>query len=62
VGVPTFVMVPSRPSWRYGIEGDDLPWYDSVRLFRQAPTDPWLAVIARVERALTEHMQRKEAA
>ena len=62
VGVPTFVLVPSRPSWRYGVAGDDLPWYASVRLFRQGEADTWLQVISRVEQALREQLQRQEAA
>jgi tetratricopeptide (TPR) repeat protein len=62
VGAPTFVATPSRPSWRYGIEGDDLPWYNSVRLFRQAPNEPWMPVLARMEQALDAHLARKAAA
>lgn len=38
LGVPTWVMVPSRPSWRYGVEGN-MPWYDSVNLYRQQGND-----------------------
>ena len=33
LGVPCWTLVPSRPSWRYGTEGD-LPWYKSVKLYR----------------------------
>jgi tetratricopeptide (TPR) repeat protein len=62
VGAPVFAMVPSRPSWRYGIEGEDLPWYNSVRLFRQGPADQWLQVISRVEMALKERFAQQEAA
>jgi hypothetical protein len=27
--------------WRYGESGDTLPWYRSVRLFRQAQDEKW---------------------
>jgi Flp pilus assembly protein TadD len=30
LGVPTFVMPPSTPSWRYN--QTDMPWYDSVKI------------------------------
>lgn len=62
VGTPAYVMVPYRPSWRYGIEGVDLPWYSSVRLFRQAKSDTWMQVIHRVESALRRRLRAQEAA
>lgn len=52
LGRPAFVLVPSVPEWRYGIEGDHMPWYPSVRLFRQANDEPWAEVIARLGSAL----------
>ena len=32
LGIPCWVMTPSRPPWVMGIEGDKLPMYQSVRL------------------------------
>jgi hypothetical protein len=48
LGVPTWTMVPSRPSWRYQIEGDTLPWYGSARLFRQERDGDWAGVVERI--------------
>ena len=62
VGTPTYVAVPKTPSWRYGIAGDDLPWYSSVRLFRQGEADTWLQVISRIETALRADIQQRRAA
>jgi len=62
VGTPTFVLVPKKPSWRYGVEGDDLPWYNSVRLFRQGEADTWLMVVSQIEQALEQHYAREAAA
>ncbi len=39
LGVETHVLVPKMPQWRYGHEGDSLPWYQSMKLHRQA--DKW---------------------
>lgn len=39
LGVPCYVLVPSKPRWFYQLSGSTLPWYSSVRMFRQ--TDHW---------------------
>jgi len=52
LGRPTRVMVPSVPEWRYGARGEAMPWYPSVRLFRQAVAGEWQPVIERVRAAL----------
>ena len=48
LGVPTWTLVPKRCSWRYGGGKDTLPWYDSVRLFRQERADDWSGPIERI--------------
>lgn len=35
LGVPCWVLVPKAPMWRYQLTGDKLPWYNSVKLYRQ---------------------------
>lgn len=35
LGVPTWSMIPTTSQWRYGESGDSLPWYKSVKLYRQ---------------------------
>lgn len=36
-GIPTFVLVPEKAAWRYGLEGTRWYWYpdDNIRLYRQ---------------------------
>jgi tetratricopeptide (TPR) repeat protein len=48
VGAQTFVMVNSRPHWRYHITGQ-MPWYKSVELIRQKQAGEWAPVIKIVE-------------
>lgn len=49
MGVPTWVLTPSRPAWRYRLDLDYMPWYSAVTLFRQAEgTVDWNPVIAEV--------------
>ena len=51
VGAKTYAMIGSSPHWRYGLTADTLPWYGSVRLFRQKE-DGWKPVIDSVLKAL----------
>ena len=64
LGVPCFCLTPSEPSWRYGAgESQVMPWYNSVRLFRQAnnSTD-WAPVIECVAREASQFIQQRKSA
>ncbi|MDD2703887.1 MAG: tetratricopeptide repeat-containing glycosyltransferase family protein [Acidocella sp.] len=47
-GVPTSVVLPHAPDWRWLLNRDDTPWYPSVKLFRQQKAYDWSGVIERV--------------
>jgi tetratricopeptide (TPR) repeat protein len=49
---PCWVMAPQVPEWRYGIAGETMRWYPSVRMFRQPAMNAWDAVLTDVRRAL----------
>ena len=61
LGVPCWVMVPNKPAWRYGVTGG-MPWYKSVRLYRQPTGDigAWMPVLRRVGLDLSELIEGKE--
>lgn len=48
LGRPVWVMVPYTPEWRYGYQGETMPWYPTVRRYRQSDPKDWTAVIDRV--------------
>lgn len=52
LGAPAWVMVPASPEWRYGLSGERMPWYPSVRLLRQERALEWEPLIGRVAREL----------
>ena len=52
LGRPVWVLAPVSPEWRYGFAGEAMPWYPSVRLFRQARYGEWEPVIAAAAREL----------
>jgi len=45
LGRPAWVLLPFAPDWRWMLDRNDTPWYDSVRLFRQPSPGLWAAVI-----------------
>jgi hypothetical protein len=45
MGVPTHLLLPFFPDWRWLMEGGTTPWYPSVRLHRQPATGAWPAVL-----------------
>lgn len=45
LGVDVRVMVPASPEWRYLRTGHEMPWYPTVRLFRQRTGEPWSEVV-----------------
>jgi tetratricopeptide (TPR) repeat protein len=52
LGRPVWVMAPLSPEWRYGIAGETMTWYPSVRIFRQSEFGEWSSVILQVAQQL----------
>jgi ADP-heptose:LPS heptosyltransferase len=58
LGKEALVMVPYNPIWRYGATGPSMPWYGSVRLFRQPRPQAWEPVIAEVVETVSTRLGR----
>jgi hypothetical protein len=54
LGRPAWVMLSHVPEWRYMACGDTMPWYPSIRLFRQPESGDWASVIQAVAGRLAE--------
>ena len=52
LGKPAWVLLRTRPDWRWLLEREDSPWYPSLRLFRQRHAGDWEDVVGRVRAAL----------
>jgi Flp pilus assembly protein TadD len=50
--VPVWVALPFTADWRWLREGEDCPWYPSLRLFRQRNAGDWPEVFGRIVREL----------
>ena len=48
LGKPAWVLAPVSPEMRYGNSGDSIPWYPSVRVFRQREYGRWDPVLTSV--------------
>lgn len=61
LGVPTLLLIPFVPDWRWQLVREDSPWYPSVRILRQPSAGDWSSVIARVHRELSAGGQARAA-
>lgn len=52
LGRPVWVLAPYAPPWRYLRSGQTMPWYRSVRLYRQGHDSGWRGPITAVTRDL----------
>lgn len=50
--IPTSLVLPYAPDWRWLLNRDDTPWYKSIRLFRQQRAYDWSGVMERVADSL----------
>lgn len=50
LAVPTWLLLPYAPDWRWHLDRTDSPWYPSFRLFRQAAPGDWHSVLTQVRK------------
>jgi hypothetical protein len=53
-GKSTWVLLPFTPDWRWLLDRNDSPWYESVKLYRQERADDWNGVLGRVKHDLLQ--------
>ena len=56
LGKKVWVLLSSRPDWRWMLEKEDTPWYQAMRLFRQEKAGDWAGVFQRIGSALERDM------
>ena len=54
LGRPVLVLAPFSAEWRYGVTGEEMVWYPSVRVLRQPRFDDWDAVLAALRQKLAD--------
>lgn len=58
LGVPTWVLIPKAPLWRYGTSGETMPWYKSVKLYRYKGNG-WVHSVSEVATDLRKLVNQK---
>lgn len=59
LGKPAWVLLQTVPDFRWGLEGENTPWYSTMQLFRQSSRNNWEEVITRVEEKLQKVISSK---
>ncbi|MGD1936951.1 MAG: tetratricopeptide repeat protein [Cyanophyceae cyanobacterium] len=54
LGIPTWILLPHMPNWRWQLNRGDCDWYPQMRLFRQTAPKNWSEMLAEVGRSLIE--------
>jgi len=54
LGRPVWVVLQHVPDWRWRLDGQDSPWYPTMKLFRQTQRDDWSGALAAMEKELGE--------
>ncbi|HET7086295.1 MAG TPA: tetratricopeptide repeat protein [Rhizomicrobium sp.] len=58
LGVACWVALKQVPDWRWFLEGDDSPWYPSLRLFRQTAMGDWDPVFQAMQQAIISRSRK----
>jgi hypothetical protein len=58
LGVPTWILLPYIPDYRWMLDREDSPWYPTAQLFRQDADREYGSVIDRMRGALIERAVR----
>lgn len=59
MGKTVWLMLSTRPDWRWLPGREDNPWYPTMRIFRQKSPGDWAEVVGRVQEALGEFVNAR---
>jgi len=59
LGKPTWILLKFDNDWRWLLEREDSPWYQSAKLYRQAKDQLWEPVLRRVASDLTKLVETR---
>lgn len=57
LGIPTWILIPPLPDWRWQVEAERSPWYGSATLVRRHRREQWRDVLPRVATQLASYFR-----
>lgn len=57
LGKTAWILLPWASDWRWGLDGEQTPWYPCLRLFRQSQRGDWSSVLTDLEKALARWLK-----
>ena len=61
LGVEVWLLISTRPDWRWGTQRTQSIWYPSMKIFRQCELGAWSEVIEAVKLELTQRTTSLQA-
>lgn len=58
LGRPVFVVAPTTPEWRYGLDGAQMVWYDSAVVRRKQYGETWVEVVRDLAQSYVQGLER----
>lgn len=62
LGKECWVLLPKNSQWRYGTKGESMPFYQSLRVFRQRSLQDWFGPVGEITGLLRKRFSLKAAA
>ena len=59
LGKPVWILLHHAPDWRWLTSGASSKWYPTALLFRQTKPGDWGAVVAKVQRHLSQFLDKQ---
>ena len=56
LGIKTWLLLKKVPDWRWGINGNETFWYESIKIFRQKNEGDWKEVLLKVAKELQSEL------
>lgn len=61
LGIPTAILLPFVPDWRWQLNRTDSPWYPTAQLLRQTQANDWQSVIPQIKSVILSYISMKKS-
>ncbi|AFY62271.1 tetratricopeptide repeat protein [Synechococcus sp. PCC 6312] len=61
LGIPTAILLPFVPDWRWQLKRPDSPWYPTVQLLRQSQINDWQILVPQIKDLVVRNISMKKS-